>query len=222
MNSTQVKTYTFQINQSRLVVVLADFMGDAINPQTSKIIKEVFTVFAPHLKDELQVLIVRDNKYETIGRNIIGANCYNRHELLVAVPGWPIDEGEFKSTLCHEMHHLARHQNNGYGTTLGAAILSEGLATYYEKIIGWQPPWAEITYTTKDLEDALSHWNDEDFDHPEWFFQSKRGRWVGYSIGYQIAQSMYKDNFDLGESIMVEPGEPVANIIKELILAGAR
>lgn len=103
---------------------------------------------------------------------------------------------------------MARWQNPGYGKTLGGAILSEGIATYYEELIsGWTPPWAEATISDKAKTAARLAWNDTNYNHANWFFEGTYGRWVGYAIGYQLAKKLFDSGFELERSVIVKPDE---------------
>ncbi|MGH7196358.1 MAG: DUF2268 domain-containing putative Zn-dependent protease [Candidatus Saccharimonadales bacterium] len=206
MQKTEIKKIV--ASNRTLLVVVVNFENDAINPEIFTSISDIFTEFTPYMHDNLQVLYVRDSKAQSIDGELIGGNCYNRHELMVAVPRWPVDMQEFRATLYHELHHMARHQNVGYGKTLGGAVLSEGIATYYEEFkTDWSPPWGNATYSKKDVADAISMWDSEDYNHSEWFFSSERGRWVGYALGVEIVRKLYSDTFDLKASLRVLPND---------------
>ncbi len=122
------------------------------------------------------------------------------------MPNWSVDKEQIRASIAHELHHMARWQNVGYGETLGGAILSEGIATYYEKLIsGWTPPWSNIELTKLMVQAAQKEWDNNTYNHNDWFFEGKLGRWVGYSIGYKIASELYKAKFSLEDSVKVHP-----------------
>ena len=99
---------------------------------------------------------------------------------------------------------MARWQHAGYGRTLGGAILSEGIATYYEvKTSGWLSPWAQAVLTKQAIEAAASEWDKPAYNHADWFFQGQYGRWIGYGIGYQLATKLFASGFDLSKSLTI-------------------
>jgi uncharacterized protein YjaZ len=114
---------------------------------------------------------------------------------------------------------MARWQNAGYGDSLGGAILSEGLATYYEELqSGWSPPWSKAKFTAQNLSDALDNWDNEHYGHSSWFLgSSDKGRWVGYAIGYRLAKELYKNGFNLRESLLIKPDK--VNIVAAKLLS---
>ena len=93
--------------------------------------------------------------------------------------------------LAHELHHSSRWDGPGYGDTLGAALVSEGLAGHFaQEAFGGQPePWEKLvvsslqSYVTR----AQGDWDRAGYDHQAWFFGSAElPRWLGYSLGYQM------------------------------------
>ncbi|MCA3177986.1 MAG: DUF2268 domain-containing putative Zn-dependent protease [Burkholderiaceae bacterium] len=103
-------------------------------------------------------------------------------------------EEELLAMLAHELHHCARWTRPGYGTTLGEALVSEGLACVFETgFRGGVPPfWARALDATalRDVEaKARPHYDDRRYDHREWFIGApERGlpRHTGYSLGFEL------------------------------------
>ena len=91
--------------------------------------------------------------------------------------------------LAHEVHHAMRWKGPGYGTTLGAALVSEGLAGRFVQELYGNPPelWeAEDAADLDHLATALAVW-DLPYDHKAWFFGAGHlPKWVGYRLGYRI------------------------------------
>lgn len=104
---------------------------------------------------------------------------------------------QLRAMLAHELHHAMRSRDPGYGSTLGEALVSEGLAQCYEEEVGCPtsnyavavrgPVLAKLAQLAKD-----ELWSD-DYDHPKWFFGSKTDAtfpWSGgYSLGYVLVRS---------------------------------
>lgn len=170
--------------------------------------KDAFQKLAPFIHNDNQVLYLRDIPFLAIKGKYPSGHCFNPYEAMIALASWQDDAQQIKAAINHELHHMARWQNPGYGETLGGAILSEGIATYYENLqSGWRAPWAETAFTNDALEDAVENWGNNVYDHNAWFFEGPHGEWVGYGIGLRLAGALFKDGFDLERSIMIEPDE---------------
>jgi uncharacterized protein YjaZ len=123
---------------------------------------------------------------------------------MIAVPNWEVAQEQLVAAINHELHHMARQQNVGYGNTLGGALLSEGLATYYGTLrSGWQAPWSETEVKESVAKKALTEWGNTDYNRKEWFFDGPLGKWVVYSLGVKLAEELYAGGFDLKDSILI-------------------
>lgn len=171
-------------------------------------VKRAFEALAGFIKNENQVIYLRDIKLLAIDGKYPGGHCYNAYEAMIAVPDWSADKQQVIATINHELHHMARWQNPGYGDTLGGALLSEGIATFYEELIsGWSSPWSHARVSDGALGAAIEDWDDSDYDHKNWFFNGTYGKWAGYGIGYQLAKYIFIDGFNLNRSVLVNPSE---------------
>lgn len=180
---------------------------------TKDLAAQIWAELAPFASNKVQTLYIRDLKQSSIDGKYPGGHSYNEFESMVALPSWKVNRIQIKSTIAHELHHLVRWQNAGYGNTLGGAILSEGMATFYEQLkSGWVPPWSRVAATATDIAGAKKSWNDQNYNHAEWFFGLKRQRWLGYGLGYRLASQLYQDKLDLTDSLTRQP----ASIIKYL------
>lgn len=101
------------------------------------------------------------------------------------------DTHSIKRMFAHELHHAARWAGPGYGSTVGEAIVSEGLAGHFSlELFGGEPePWEKIK------SDILQHynpyllenWHRSDYDHNAWFYGTvDLPRWLGYSAGFNL------------------------------------
>ena len=103
-----------------------------------------------------------------------------------------LSDGALHRQIVHEVHHCMRMAGPGYGFTLGEALVSEGLAGQFVRhLMGSEPePW-ERAVTAEVLQAALPGAEELasfHYDHAAWFFGTgARPRWVGYTLGYQIA-----------------------------------
>ena len=112
-----------------------------------------------------------------------------------------IAEKHLPATIYHEMNHIARWRSAGYGTNLLETIISEGLASVFEKE-HWTifiAPWAE--YSEKEIVDSLDILRKRDkskdniYNHAEWFYgKGNLPRWIGYKVGIYIIEKA-RENF---------------------------
>lgn len=96
-----------------------------------------------------------------------------------------------KRMFAHELHHAVRWAGPGYGSTLGEAIVSEGLAGHFSlELFGGEPElWEKLK---SDIVQPYSphlfeNWHHTDYDHNVWFFGSGYlPRWLGYTAGFKL------------------------------------
>ena len=96
-------------------------------------------------------------------------------------------------TLAHELHHCCRRAAVGYGTTLGATLVSEGLADHFVvEVFGKPVPQWSTSLGDDELNELLKEarplFESEDFDYFEWFLGYKETypMWAGYALGYWL------------------------------------
>lgn len=189
-------------NKTNLNVTALNFSNLGTLDFIEPLVRAVYKPLENILPEGNYFLYIRDIREYSIDGKYPGGHTYNKHESIIALPSWSCDKNYIKSTIAHELHHLLRWNRAGYGSTLGEAILSEGLATYYETIVSkWIPPWAKTVPSKEIILQAKKEWFSDNYNHAEWFFESKNGRWLGYSIGYEIAKRIYKGKFDLTNSL---------------------
>lgn len=102
-------------------------------------------------------------------------------------------DGTLRRQVAHEVHHCLRNGGPGYGSSLGEALVSEGLAGHFvHRLFGSPPePWekaveARAAWRLLPDDDALESTS---YDHRAWFFGvgGHYPRWLGYTLGYLIA-----------------------------------
>ena len=100
-------------------------------------------------------------------------------------------DASFERMVAHELHHACRWDGPGYGSSLGAALVSEGLAGHFaQEMFGGSPePWESLP--REDIAAfvplARQHWDDDGYDHMAWFFGTgDMPRWLGYSMGFNL------------------------------------
>jgi uncharacterized protein YjaZ len=96
----------------------------------------------------------------------------------------------------HELHHARRWRGPGYGRTLLAAMVSEGLADRFavESLGAPPPPWSDAfprSDTQALLDLARPELDSTSYDHDRWFFGASASppRWTGYTLGYRLVEA---------------------------------
>ena len=107
----------------------------------------------------------------------------------------------------HELHHAARWDGPGYGSTLGEALVSEGLAGHFAgELFGPAPePWESLDPAVVREHTAVAEqlWDETDYDHAGWFWGTGTlPRWLGYSMGFQL----------VGRFLAAHPGSTAASL----------
>lgn len=110
--------------------------------------------------------------------------------------------------LVHELHHSARWDGPGYGSSLGEALVSEGLAGHFVQEVYGGPaePWesVEIDKIRAHIARAARDWEASDYDHKAWFYGTgELPRWVGYSLGFQLVANFLDMHSDQRASGLV-------------------
>lgn len=101
--------------------------------------------------------------------------------------------GGLRRVVVHEAHHCLRQAGPGYGTRLGEALVSEGLADHFVlEVLGGSPdPWCvalqdgQLAAAATEAEKVL--W-EPNIDLNRWF-RGDRSRilpWSGYSLGWWL------------------------------------
>ncbi|KSV89048.1 DUF2268 domain-containing putative Zn-dependent protease [Sinorhizobium sp. GL28] len=171
-------------------------------------------------------IVVENRPGETIPELGVAGSCYRRG--LVCLTLDPDNEnfhaslaaGELRRMLTHELHHSFRHATCGYGSKLGEALVTEGLADAFDVEIngGDGHPWNHAI-AAGDWADLLERAERElwavGYDHAGWFFGCDRAlpRWAGYTIGYHLVKTYLAANPDAHPSQMT--ATPASVVIGE-------
>jgi len=108
-------------------------------------------------------------------------------------------DASLERMFAHELHHAARWDGPGYGSSLGAALVSEGLAGHFvlELFGGLPEPWERLpeseirSHTTL----AAEEWDRANYNHEAWFFgRGDLPRWLGYSLGFRLIERFLSDH----------------------------
>lgn len=208
MTSQAMTSQTITDSGAELLVQAAS-LDKTSQPQIPSNLKSVWSKLAPFAKHKRHLIYIRDMVEQSIEGKWIGGYTPNGKEAFINLPSWNVSKEELTDALAHEMHHLVRWQATGYGRTLGEAIVSEGMACWFAKLqSGWKAPWIEEELPSKEMLDQIGkEWNDERYDHSEWFFDGRYGKWVGYRIGYRLVKCALGDVFNIEKSVCLDEAE---------------
>jgi hypothetical protein len=139
-----------------------------------------------------------------------------------------LEDGTLRRQVAHEVHHCLRMAAVGYGRTLGEALVCEGLAgRFASHLFGTPPELLEHAIDEVALRAhcpgaaALSAPGD---DHAAWFFgaSGQHPRWLGYTLGYQIAGDWLAAAPDVeGDTWVNVPADNVLQAARTGVLAVA-
>ncbi|WP_419710610.1 DUF2268 domain-containing putative Zn-dependent protease [Pseudomonas sp. NFX224] len=96
-----------------------------------------------------------------------------------------------------------------YGSSLGEALVSEGLAgVFAQEVCGGLPePWErlDVSDIRRLVAMAESDWSRNDYGHDAWFFgAADLPRWLGYSLGFQLVKRFLLEHEGSTSSRLVE------------------
>jgi uncharacterized protein YjaZ len=130
-------------------------------------------------------------------------------------------ERVFRAFFAHEMHHCARRHISGYASTLGQALVTEGLACCFEAEF---PGGSVPMYATRVRGDALVQFtdrarpvlNERMSGWGEWFFGEREPdipMHAGYALGYEIVSAWLRRN---GTTAAAAYEAPAADFLAEV------
>lgn len=126
-------------------------------------------------------------------------------------------------TLVHEMHHLMRWDGPGCGKSLGAALVSEGLAGHFVlQVLGGKPnSWDAVRPASGVARQAMNEWARLDYDHARWFFgRGDLRKWTGYGLGHKlIAEHLAASPEDDAASLAAMPADTFRPVMRRLLAA---
>jgi uncharacterized protein YjaZ len=124
-------------------------------------------------------------------------------------------------TLTHEMHHLMRWDGPGYGKSLGAALVSEGLAGHFVlQVLGGKPdPWDAVRPASGVARQAMNEWARLDYDHARWFFgRGDLRKWTGYGLGHKlIAEHLAGAPEDNASDLAMTPADTFRPVMRRVL-----
>ncbi len=153
-------------------------------------------------------VVIRVWPRATIAADGVGGFCPRRREIEIALDpdnrALSLGPGSaYERTIVHELHHVLRRDEAGYGETLGEALVSEGLAGHFVvQALGTVPePWEQAVGPEELMHwarRALLDWRRADYDHTDWFFgHGEKPLWLGYALGFALVAD-YLDAHRMG------------------------
>ncbi|MDP3997760.1 MAG: DUF2268 domain-containing putative Zn-dependent protease [bacterium] len=148
---------------------------------------------------ECNILIYADF-FATIPEQGIGGRCSAADTVLIFID--PNHKKGIKhnvrtwlpSAIAHELFHARRYATYPTTSTLGEALINEGLSTIFEEYANpkLKAPYAHHL-SKKEIADAWKKarplLNSQDFNHDDWFYGGDGiKKWTGYSLGYDIVK----------------------------------
>lgn len=124
-----------------------------------------------------------------------------------------LKNGLIARQMVNTSHRAMRAAGPGYGFTLGGAMVSEGLAAQFVRLVCNSPtePWDDAV--SDGSLDSL--WPDQrvlmntKFDHGEWFSGTgDKPRWLGYTIGTKIVENWLLSGVDLTPDRLISVPAP--------------
>jgi hypothetical protein len=120
---------------------------------------------------------------------------------------------QLRATLFHEFHHLVRQSTIAPTEGLVDAMITEGLATAFERdFAGARPPWGAYP-------DDVSAWVNEVLALPpgaptrQWMFQHPDGRrWIGYKVGTYLADRAIRASGRSAAELVSTPAEDILRL----------
>lgn len=194
---------------------------DAIAQGLQTAVLSTWTRAAPLLPLASVDVVVYHDPSHTIPEFGIGGYTPSARRVLLAVDATqpdvhgPAFTDRLGRLLAHELHHCARWAGPGYGTTLGEALVSEGLACLFEtEVFGGPPPFYVRALTPAQLHMAEEHARAgravAAYDHALWFYGSEPQRvprHAGYALGYAVAMGHAQRQGRSAAQLAHEPAE---------------
>ena len=219
-------THTFDSQGSRLQVILVGITARIAGEEAGsllRLLKEEFEQLAAYLQQPRQTIYISDTPGLTNQKNFSDAwwarseypmgECINHNEIFAHLPSWQVIDDELTELFSHELHHLARRQRSGsLAVTLGDNILAEGTAMLYGSLRSTIKPPYSLRPQLETIKEALAAWDQKDFDLNRWKIATQDA----YAIGYQLARTLYPEDFDLKHSLTLKAEDEVRRAVQKL------
>lgn len=186
----------------KINIFLFDVKNDISNKNKKlirKIVLEHAKIAAKKLGIDLLNIVIYPNQKLTITRVGSGGFAPNSDWIRLSInPLYNEERVEniikkiIPLSVYHEMNHVARWKNTGYGSTLMEVIISEGLAIVFAEECWKLFDAPRRRYKNNEIKRYLDILNKRDkkkdgsYNHAEWFFGKGKPNWLGYKLGAYI------------------------------------
>lgn len=214
-------------NGKKLIFFAASLHNSPIPQQVEAVVAEAFEKLSPYMKEENQILFIRDIPDYCIDGEF-PAVCYASTEASIAIPSWSMDKRnvELLELSVHQaMLLLARTQNIGYNQTFGDDVFNQGIAAHYASIVtGYDLPYEGMVVTRRLFRAALRRWPTKRY-YASWQVGGKHSKWRGHLVGWALAMAVipkrYDRPFDI-EFAIKSPGRMLDNQLWAMGHGGVR
>ena len=184
----------------RLHLLNADSALDEVLDVLRTSIHHAWDLAAPQLQLAPVDIVVRHDPQSTIPEWGVGGYTSAAHVIFLAINAQRLHSEQatvqplLRPITIHELHHCARWASPGYGSTLGEALVSEGLACLMEtEYSDGQAPFYATALDAEGLAStfarALAEKDAPNYNHANWFYGSNASnlpRHAGYALGYAL------------------------------------
>lgn len=194
------------------------------------IMEESVQKFNKWLRHKECNLLIYADSFATISEQGIGGRCGEADTVLIFIDPNHKQGVEHNvktwlpSAIAHELYHARRYASHPVASTLGEALIEEGLPTMFEEFVdlALQVPYAHhldslgIVKAWKRAEVLLES---DKFRRDDWFYGGGGiEKWTGYSLGYDIVKKyMIKKGIqNPAEIVDVPAGEILSGYSPEL------
>jgi hypothetical protein len=197
-------------NGKTLILLTANLSSTEVPAYITSVISEAFEKFSEYMQEKTQVMYIRDIPELCVNGDHPYSYCTNSREIVIAIERWGLglDMMQFTLAVYKELFVMARLQNVGSEGTFGEAVFGEGVGLYFAELMTtFVPPCAKIKVTKKLRRAALLRWDFRFFSYRKWFYEGRRGKWIGSAIGYELAKSLYPEGktYELKNAITAYP-----------------
>jgi|GEM_PF-1301477 len=184
-------------NGKTLILFAASFRYDHPTIRIKDIVADAFERVSPHLKEEMQVLYIRDNPDLCLKHDLYWTSqCSGPNEATIAMPRWGDDAFQMKylTLAIHQtLYSMVRRQHIGANATFGDEVLSRGLAAYHAcAASGYEWPSAlNANGVQKFMRTRVLRYWFRWYDHFDKHWQPSQGDFrIATEVGYELAEML--------------------------------
>lgn len=211
-----------------LILLTAGLQKKSALKHIESVVVEAFEKLAPYLREDRQVLYIRDLPDLCIDDEFPTVTCNTSIETSIAIPSWSVKRRNmelFEMSVHQAMLLLARMQNIGHNQTFGDDVFGQGIAAHYASLMtGYKLPYEGMMVTRRLLRKALRRWDAKRY-YASWLAGGKRSKWRGHIVGCALAMAVipkrYDEPFDV-EFAIKSPGRMLDNQLWAMNHSGQR